>query len=219
MSDPLHRPGPVFQYIYPIRKDFRRERVVIQEDRPMPFGYFSLTLEWIELALKAARKAKRNSSFHEYEDPSFEADYYRRSSKVMVEFISAGGPCILLLNTCPIAQVDIKGDIALAEHFEVPAMTKEEWQIWNSIGASTTHFEIEENPSREIELIQVKVEEGILNALELRRSINLTTGQTQTDVVCQRCKLPKKPTLDNLADWLEVRKGTAHPHVLELYPN
>jgi hypothetical protein len=198
----------------------RRERVIIQEDHPMPFGYFTLSLEWVEKALKTARKKKRFSTFQEYEEPSFEADYYIRSSKVLVEIISAGGPCILVLNTCPIAQIDIKGEVAMAEHFELPAMTKEEWNVWESIGASTLRFEIEEGSKpRELVLTQIKCEEGILNALELRRTINLSNGDIETEVTCERCKLPKQPTLENLTDWIEVRKGTAHPHVLELYPN
>ena len=152
-------------------------------------------------------------SFSEFQNIQFEADYFCFIHRIIVELISDGTHCFLLVNTCPIGQVDMRTEMGIIEFFDFPPMTREDWEKWDMLGASTTHFEVSFKYG-DVFLVHVKKEEGILNALTMRRTLNLNTGESVYDVSTRKSTLPTEPTLDNLMEWIEVRSGRSDPKVL-----
>jgi hypothetical protein len=169
-------------------------------------AFLSINFEWIEQACADARNRLRTHSFSEFEDIQKTADYYCIKHQMLLEVISDGKHCFLLLNTCPIAAIDTKAEMGMAMYFDFPPMDEEVWNQWELLGASTIHFEVFREKD-DVWMSQVKCEEGILNALTMKRSINLKTGETFLDVSTKRCSLPMAPTIQNLMDWVHVRAG------------
>ena len=213
MSTPSN-PGKVFENLCQIHKSYKAGRTVFSEESPLKLDFFELEFEWIARAYELVRKERRNVSFSEFQNIQFEADYFCFYHRILVELISDGQHCFLLINTCPIAQVDLRPEMGMVEYFDFPPMTKEDWEKWDLLGASTIHFEVFCKYG-DVYLVQVKKEEGILNALSMRRTLNLTTGESVYEVSTRKCTLPSKPTLDNLQEWLDVRSGHASPNVLQ----
>ena len=213
MSTPLN-PGKVFENLCQIHKPFKTGRALFSEKSPLKLDFFELEFQWLSRAYEQVKEDRRNTSFSEFQNIQFEADYFRFFHRVLVELISDGQHCFLLINTCPVAQVDLRPEVGLAEFFEFPAMTREDWEQWDLLGASTIHFEVFCKHGDTF-LVQVKKEEGIVNALAMRRTLNLTTGESTYNVSTKKCTLPSMPTLDNLEEWIEVRSGNTSPNVLQ----
>lgn len=213
MPSPI-RPGAVFDHLQEIRKDFRRERVLFTVEKPLNLGLFSIPYDWTLEACDYARAIEHSSSYPEFWDGIENSTYFRVIHRMHVEFISAGNGVVLLLNTCPVAQVDVKGDYGMAVFFDFPAMSKEEWELWELLGGSTVHFKILKD-DKHLKLARFKEEEGMLNTLQMNWEVNLTTGETKLDVVSKLHRLPADPNLKNLIDWIGVRSGHTHPSILE----
>ena len=100
---------------------------------------------------------------------------------------------MLLLNTCPVAQIDIRGEKALADLFDLPPMSKDEWDYWQLLGAGTIRFEVIQNDDH-LCLKQIKLEEGALNTLQIERTIDLTNGDTTLNVESKHHRMPRDPS-------------------------
>lgn len=187
---------------------------MFSEKNPLSFGFFHVDFDWLCAGAEYARDAKRSKSFPEFWDHGSETPFFRVTNHMHVEFISAGFASILLLNTCPVAQIDVKGDYGIAEFFDLPPMTKDEWDHWELLGASTTRFEMEADQDH-LRMLQIKEEEGRLNTLQMKRAINLSNGESSLSIHSAVHRLPCEPTLENLMDWIEVRAGTSHPLLLK----
>ena len=209
-----HRPGPVFEHFQPILKTFRRERSVFSETKALSFGFFSVEFDWLKTACEWVRSEKRFASFPEFWEAE-ESSFFRVIHQMRIEAISAGNASLLLLNTCPVAQIDFKGEHGMAEFFELPAMSKEQWEYWDLLGASTLRFEILANETRHLIVRQIKEEEGRLNTLKMSWTLNLSNGETDLSVESSLHRLPHDPTLENLIDWIDVRSGKTHPLALD----
>jgi hypothetical protein len=210
-ANPL--PGPVFEYLLKIKKELRKERSLFHVEKPLDFGFFSLRFEWLRDACDWTRMETRLGSFPEYWDEGEETPYYRSIHTMRLECISGGHAVVLLLNTCPIAEVDVKGEYGMAHFFELPPMDRPQWELWETLAASTTRFEIVPD-SKELILLHMKEEEGGWNTLQMTRRINMTTGETSLSVRSRMHHMPTEPTLENLVDWVEVRAGRSHPYSL-----
>jgi hypothetical protein len=208
MLQPKAGPGNVFDNLCALSKAFVSGKSVFLPQKPIELAFLSVPFAWISTAIDEARAKRRMRSFSEFEDICFKADYYCVLHQMLVEVISDGRYSFLLLNTCPIAHVDIKGDVGMALFFDFPPMNEQQWILWEALGASTSHFEVFRE-GEDVWMSQVKTEEGKLNALTLKRSVNLNTGETYLDVSTPRCTLPMEPDLENLVDWVEVRSGKA----------
>lgn len=208
------QPGPVFEHFQPILKEFRRERKVFSERKALSFGFFSVELEWLKTACEGVRAEERFASYPEFWEAE-ESEFFRVIHQMRLETISAGDASLLLLNTCPVAQIDFKGEHGMAEFFDLPAMSKEEWEYWEMLGAGTLRFEVLKNARGHLIVRQIKEEEGRLNTLKMSWTINLSTGDTDLSVVSELHRLPRDPTLENLIDWIDVRAGKTHPLALD----
>ncbi len=173
-----------------------------------------LDFNWIKRACEVAKREPRNQSFSEFEDIQVEGDTFQILQKIVIEIVSEGRHCVLFINTCPVAQIDFRGETGLAEFFELPPMSEDDWHSWEMLAASTIHFEMKKQDD-DLMLIQVKKEEGIVNALRIRREINMKTGDSEMEVMTVKCTLPAEPTFRNLMHWLDVRAGTCDPVVLK----
>jgi hypothetical protein len=212
MANPLN-PGKVFENLCEINKAYKSTRVLFSKASPLKLDFFTLEFDWISRAFTCVTKEARHVSFSEFQNIEFEADYFRYYHRILVELISDGNHCFLLINTCPIAQLDLRTEMGMVEFFNFPPMTKEEWETWDFLGASTMHFEVI-SEAGDVHLVHVKKEEGIINALRMCRSLNLRTGLSSFSVHTEKCTLPKQPTLENLLEWIDVRSGISDPSLL-----
>lgn len=187
---------------------------MFSEESPLLLDFFKLEFEWIKRACNQVQKEIRNTSFSEFQKIQVDADYFYLFHRILIELISDGKHCFLLINACPIAQLDFRNERGMAEYFDFPAMTKEEWEIWDLLGVSKTYFEIVSRDG-DVHLIHIKKEERSLNALCMRKSVNLHTGASSCSIDVEGCTLPSEPTLANLMNWVEVRDGRSDPLVLE----
>lgn len=210
------QPGKIFENLFRIKKEFKTSRALLNNRAPLSLDFFDLDFEWIEKACLTVRKDVRSRSFSEFQEIGYEADYYVLIHRILLEVISDGKHCVLLVNTCPLAQVDIKGEMGLVEYFDFPPMSEQDWNYWELMGASTIHFEMEDKQG-DIILTQVKTEEGIVNALRMRRSVNLWTGDVNMSVSTLKCTLPADPSLENLMSWIDVRSGISDAGILDGY--
>ena len=208
-------PGPLFANILTIRKDMLVRREAFSKSSPLILEQQEIPFAWLAEAVHAVRSAAHRSSVPAGLEPTNSTPFYCMAGPKRLEVISAGTAVVLLVDTLPVAEVDIKGVFGLAVFFEFPSMNRKEWDTWDLLGASTTHVEIVPNADV-LCLRQVKQEEGRVNTLRLSREVNLSTGDTGLFVSCERHHLDVDPTLENLMEWIEVRAGTAHPSLLRV---
>ena len=208
-------PGPLFANILTIRKDLLLRREAFSQSRPLNLEQQTVPFDWLAEAVHAVRNAAHGSSVPAGLEPMEPSPFYCMAGPKRLEVISAGTAVVLIVDTIPVAEVDIKGVFGLAVLFKFPSMNRKEWDTWDLLGASTTHVEIVPDTDA-LCLRQVKQEEGRVNTLRLSREVNLTTGDTWLSVSSDRHHLDVNPTLENLMEWIEVRAGTAHPSLLRV---
>ncbi len=209
-------PGIVFDNLARFQKDFVTNRLIFTKEKPLELSYVTLEFDWLERACNRARMDERRLSFSEFEDIKVEAQWYCELFRMIFEVISDGHYCVLLANTCPIAHVDVKGEKGIAVMFNFPAMSLKEWKTWDTLGASTVQFYMS-TKGEELFLTHIKKEEGIVNALELRRKVNMLTGESELSVRSPKYFIETPPTIENLSVWIEVRDGRSDKRMLNQF--
>lgn len=205
-------PINIFENLYPVREDFRRDRILFGEKKDLIFSFYCLEFQWIVQACDTSRSkgiCRSESEYAMFEESSSKRIYCETSFEV----ITAGVYAFLVVDTRPAAHVDFKGKIGIAELLDIPVMDEDDLAVWDQLGASTNRVECSCSGG-DLWLSYVKEEEGKVNSLILKRKINLRNGQTELVVECPRSTLPSDPTIANLTDWIGVRDGKTHPVAL-----